>query len=175
MPIRPIEVTDLPQVLEWRNAPLVRESMVNTSVIAPDEHRAWFQRIRNDHTCRWMIVSDDAGPLGVGYLTDIDTGFRTARWGFYKVPGLPPGTGTRVCLETLTYAFDQLELRKIVGNVRRTNPASIRMHEKLGFERDSRLSDPTIAAQGNHIIRFVLQRHRWNSALLACLEQHLRG
>ena len=107
-------------VLEWRNAPVVRESMANTSVITPDEHRAWFQQIRSDHTCKWMIVSDDAGPIGVGYLVDIATDYSSARWGFYKVPGLPPGTGTRLCHETLTYAFEYMGLRAVVGDVRRT-------------------------------------------------------
>ena len=175
MAIRPINVADLPAMLEWRNTPAVRESMVNTGVIDPDQHLAWFERIRSDRSCKWIIVSDDNGPIGVAYLTDIKSDSCSARWGFYKVPGLPPGTGTRLCRETLSFAFDTMRLRAVVGDVRRTNAASIRMHEKLGFERQVSPAVQTDGPLSQEMIRFVLQRDRWELASYSGPVQRVGG
>jgi len=165
MSVRPIAVDDLDMVLSWRNCDAVRRNMASTHVIRSEEHRDWFKRIRADPTCRWLIVSDSNRPMGVGYITDIDAESRTAQWGFYKAPDMPPGTGTRVCIETLDYAFRELPIDVINGDVRDTNVLSVRIHEKLGFTRMPSEPSRDLNEFRCCMIRFGLSRQAWESTV----------
>ena len=148
-------------VLTWRNSDSVRLNMVDSHVITPSEHLAWFSRVQVDSTCRWLLYSHDERPAGVGYVTDIAAESRTAHWGFYKSPDSPPGTGSRLCAETLDYAFGELPLDEIVGDVLATNAASIRIHRKFGFAMVKAESGDNGAMSSNRILRFELTRHAW--------------
>jgi ribosomal-protein-alanine N-acetyltransferase len=49
------------------------------------------------------------------------------------------GIGTEVCRLTLTYAFTDLNIRKVSLAVYENNPSAIRVYEKLGFVQEGRL------------------------------------
>lgn len=49
------------------------------------------------------------------------------------------GIGYEVCLLTLKYAFQDLNIRKVVLAVYENNPAAVKLYEKLGFQHEGRL------------------------------------
>ena len=140
MPLTPLTKGDLEMILPWRNAPAVRRAMYTHHEISLEEHRAWFARMEADPTKRWLIYRDAAGePQGVVYFVDIDDTQQTASWGFYAGPKTCRGTGLRILLEALDYAFSELELVKLSAEVLADNAASDRLHRKVGFIEEGRL------------------------------------
>jgi UDP-4-amino-4,6-dideoxy-N-acetyl-beta-L-altrosamine N-acetyltransferase len=137
MSLIPLSENDLALVLPWRNAPEVRRNMYTHHEISPDEHRAWFERMRQDPSARWYLYRDTAGePQGVVYFTAIDPMQKTAFWGFYAKPEASPGTGTRMEYEALDLAFGELALRKLNCEVLASNPVVVNLHRKVGFTQE---------------------------------------
>lgn len=162
MPLRTLEFDDLPLVLAWRNSPSVRLNMIDSHEISLEEHVGWFARANKDSSCRWLLYSAGGTPAGVGYITDVSSDKRTARWGFYKAPESPAGTGFQLCYETLAFAFTELPLDKLFGDVLRSNEASIRIHRKLGFVIVNGSEDRKHALEADcRLIRFEIARCVW--------------
>ena len=46
---------DLSLVLEWRNAPDVRKNMYTSHEITLDEHRVWFESVKNDGRKKYFV------------------------------------------------------------------------------------------------------------------------
>jgi UDP-4-amino-4,6-dideoxy-N-acetyl-beta-L-altrosamine N-acetyltransferase len=134
MPLSRLTESDLELILSWRNALEVRRNMYTHHEISPDEHRAWFERMRQDPSARWYLYQDAAGePQGVVSFTAIDPAQQTAFWGFYAKPEARAGTGLRILYEALELGFGRLDLRKINGEALATNTVSITLHKKVGF------------------------------------------
>jgi RimJ/RimL family protein N-acetyltransferase len=136
--------------------------MIDSHEISLEEHVRWFTRANQDPSCRWLLYSVGGTPAGVGYITDISSDRRTARWGFYKAPESPAGTGSQLCCETLAFAFSELPLDKIFGDVLLTNEVSISIHRKLGFVIVDGSDDRMHASEADsRLIRFEIERCVW--------------
>lgn len=178
MPLRDLREDDLEMVLRWRNAPEVRRSMYRPHEISWDEHRRWFEGLRDDMSRRWYVYSDahDA-PQGVVYFTGLGAPASTATWGFYARPGAPRGTGTQMLLEGLELGFGPLGLAEVRGEALASNMASVRLHRKLGFTAE----DAPGALSGDadapvEAVRFVLRARDWPAHKARLLqEQAERG
>ena len=134
MPLYPLTENDLELILPWRNAPAVRKAMYTHHEISPEEHRAWFQRIRQDPRKRWYLYRNTEGtPQGVVYFTELDFVQRTGLWGFYVKPAAKSGTGTRMEYAALELAFGDLNLHKLNCEVLANNMAVVNLHKKVGF------------------------------------------
>lgn len=137
---RKMQESDLAMVLSWRNDPSVRQHMLTQHEISLEEHTNWFAQASKDPTRRLLIVEEEKQPLGYVQFSNIQSGV-SADWGFYAVPGAPKGSGRKLGLAALAYAFEDLGIRKVYGQVLTTNLASIAFHESLGFEREDFLRD----------------------------------
>ena len=124
-------------MLAWRNHPEVRRASLTTHVIEPAEHRAWWQRVRDDPTRQVLICEHGGTPAGVVMLTDVRD--RSAAWGFYlDVAGL---TARRALLPawlaleraTIAYAFEDLELDRLGGATLAWNVQVLALHRRFGF------------------------------------------
>lgn len=131
---------DLDYVLAWRNHPEVRPFMLTQHEITSAEHRAWFDRASRDETCALMVIEEHARPLGCVIFTGVQEN-ATANWSFYSAPGNPAGTGTRICSTALDFAFCELAVHKLAGQVLEFNRASIRLHQRLGFTQEGKLRE----------------------------------
>lgn len=130
---------DRDAMLVWRNHPDVRRASLTTHEISAAEHRAWWERTRDDPTRAVRIFEDDGRPSGVVLLADIDHTVRTATWGFYlDVAGL---TARRRLLPAwlalegaaVTYAFDDLLLDRLGGATLAWNVQVLALHRRFGF------------------------------------------
>jgi len=138
--IREVHDKDLSYLLEWRNHPDVRKFMLTQHVITLDEHLSWFQRRAQDDSCKQMVVENYDEPIGFVQYDRVTVG-GIIDWSFHVKPGSPKGTGRGLGGAALNYAFRQLCVHKVCGQVLGNNMASIGFHEKMGFIKEGQLRE----------------------------------
>ena len=81
--MRHIEERDLRQILEWRNSDEVHSMMLTDHKITWEEHRQWFERIRQEPLKRHFVFEYQGQPVGyIGY-NGFDAQTRTCTPGMY--------------------------------------------------------------------------------------------
>lgn len=159
--LRPMESTDLALVLEWRNHPDIRQCMYSQEAIAAEDHQRWFERCRGDANVHLLVYEQAGQPCGFMNLRVVEQE-RCAVWGFYAAPGASRGSGTRMCAAAIDYAFDQLGLHKVWGEVIATNYKSIALHQRLGFQQESRFRDKHVKDEiFVDVFGYGLLRNEW--------------
>lgn len=139
--LRVMESCDLADVLEWRNDPKVRQFMYTQHEITMAEHREWFSRVRESESDHLLVM--EAGDVLLGFVRlNIEcTRSARAQWGFFRAPAAPRGTGQALCERALAYAFEDLGLHKVYGEVLEMNIPSQKVHHRLGFTHEARFRD----------------------------------
>jgi UDP-4-amino-4,6-dideoxy-N-acetyl-beta-L-altrosamine N-acetyltransferase len=131
---------DLETVLRWRNHSDVSKYMFSQHEITVAEHCAWFARSEKDDTRALLVVEENNLMIGCVVFSNVSWG-GTADWGFFADPCSPSGTGRKVCEAALDFAFRELQIHKVAGQVLDFNEASIRMHRRLGFTQEGILRE----------------------------------
>jgi len=130
---------DLELVLAWRNHIDIRKYMYSQHKISHAEHEQWFEKSQRDIHRHLLIFEIDDVPKGfISLATDSN---KVADWGFYAAPGVPKGTGSRLGIAALNYAFTEVGLHKICGQALAFNTRSIKFHETLGFKLEGVLRE----------------------------------
>lgn len=132
--LRPVKDSELELMLSWRNAPTVRENMYTTHEIALTEHLSWWERIQGSESQQYFMYEYQDIPLGIVGFTDFDKSNQNSFWAFYASPNAPKGTGSRMEILALEYAFNVLGLHKLCCEVLGFNTPVIKLHEKFGFK-----------------------------------------
>ena len=165
--IRSMTEADLPMVLAWRNHAEVRRFMLTQQEISLAEHTQWFASAVQDSTRRLLIVEEQGKPIGYVQFKGVAAG-GIAAWGFYAHPDAAKGTGRKIGESALEHAFADLKLHKVCGQAIAGNQASIRFHERLGFQREAELRDQKRINGAYHtLIGFGLLVNEW--------QKHARG
>lgn len=139
--LRAIHENDLAKLLEWRNSERIRSNMYTDHLISTEEHRAWFIRQANKETQTSLIFELDGKPLGVINLSEIDSYNNRCHWGFYiGETDTPKGCGLALGYLGLEYIFDNLQIRKLIGETFAFNQSSVAFHQKIGFSKEGYLS-----------------------------------
>ena len=162
--VRAMTEDDLPTVLAWRNHPAVRSYMLTQHEIGLQEHRSWFDRVKEDKNRQQLIVLEGSDPLGFVQFNPICLG-GVADWGFYARPDAPKGSGTKLGRAALSHAFKKLGLHKVCGQAIESNLSSIALHQKLGFKEEGRLREQQrIANQHHTLFCFGLLAKDWQES-----------
>jgi UDP-4-amino-4,6-dideoxy-N-acetyl-beta-L-altrosamine N-acetyltransferase len=158
---RKMRESDLETVLRWRNRPDVRKCMLSQHKITMAEHRAWFDRSEKDDTRALLVIEDDNLMIGCVVFSNASCA-GTADWSFYADPDSLAGTGRKVCEAALDFAFRELQIHKVAGQVLDFNEASIRTHLRLGFTQEGVLREHHLI-DGKHLdlIVFGLLSFEW--------------
>jgi UDP-4-amino-4,6-dideoxy-N-acetyl-beta-L-altrosamine N-acetyltransferase len=142
MALRAAVDADRDRILVWRNHPKVRQASLTTHVIGADEHAKWWRAVRADprrHLLLYQHAGVDAGVVTVSVGED-----QAATWSFYlDVAGLDARGALMpawIALEreTVAYAFDELGVHRLGGEVLAWNTAGLALHERLGFRATQR-------------------------------------
>lgn len=159
--VRPMLEADLEQVLAWRNHADIRRYMYTKHEITLTEHTNWFKKASNNsnhHLLVFEINSVASGFVNINKLTHGDI----AEWGFYVAPDSEKGTGKRLGITALNYAFQTLELHKICGQALAYNTPSVRFHTNLGFLQEGILRDQHFDDQRYYnVVHFGLLADEW--------------
>ena len=131
---------DRARVLGWRNHPRVRAVSLTAREIEPDEHALWWRIVMADPDRRLLIYSHDLIPAGVVLFTrDSGQDPDTATWSFYlDIDGLQRrgellAAWAGLEKESIVYAFEQLGVDRITGDVLASNTAVLALHRRFGF------------------------------------------
>ncbi|MDP9862967.1 MULTISPECIES: UDP-4-amino-4,6-dideoxy-N-acetyl-beta-L-altrosamine N-acetyltransferase [Streptosporangium] len=126
-------------IRRWRNHPRVRGVSFTAHEIGQEEHRRWWTATMADTTRRILVYEHDGVPSGVVNLFDHDVRARTAGWGFYlDVDGLGErgellAAWMRIEGEAVEYAFAELGISTLRGEVLVRNEAVRTLHRRYGF------------------------------------------
>lgn len=138
--IRTMASDDLPLVLSWRNHPEVRRYMFTQHEISLQEHESWFYKACQDPKRSLLIIEEGMQPLGYVQLNKVMRQ-GVADWGFYLRPDAPKGSGIKLGVVALNYAFEFLNLHKVCGQAVESNQRSINFHQRLGFTHEGILRE----------------------------------
>jgi RimJ/RimL family protein N-acetyltransferase len=143
---------DVETIRILRNQRPNREVSINAHVISADEHVGWWDKTRLDPTRRVLIYERGGVIAGVVNFFDLalDATPRTGGWGFYlDAVGLAERGETlpawiEVMKEATSYAFDELGLDDLHGEVLEDNAVVRQMNRRFRFvegEPQVRLAD----------------------------------
>jgi UDP-4-amino-4,6-dideoxy-N-acetyl-beta-L-altrosamine N-acetyltransferase len=159
--VRTMTEEDLNCVLQWRNHPKIRRYMLNQHVITAQEHRSWFEQASHDPDRRLLIFEERDSKLGFVNFSGASSG-TSLHWGFYTAPDAPAGSGRKLGLTALNFAFNELESHKVCGQALQINTASIRFHKSLGFRQEGLWREQHFIGDTYHnLVCFGLLTHEW--------------
>jgi UDP-4-amino-4,6-dideoxy-N-acetyl-beta-L-altrosamine N-acetyltransferase len=135
--------------------------MLTQHLITLDEHRQWFERTSTHSQRKVMVVEHQGQPFGLVHFTGVQAQ-AAVEWGFYVAPDASKGSGQRLGSCALAFAFEQLQVHKVCGQVLASNAASIRFHERLGFSPEGRLREQVFIEPHHHdLLCFGLLHSEW--------------
>ena len=160
----PLRAEHLEMVREWRNSPEVSQFMYNTNYIEPEQQKAWFERIKMDSTQHHFLVLFGKTAVGAVSVSEVSKRFDSCVWGFYLGDEATKGRGigSKMLFLLADFVFEELQLNKIRAEVLSTNHNGLRVHEKLGFQREGRLREHI--RRGNiyvDVVAFGLLSKEW--------------
>lgn len=132
---RTVRLDDEALLLEWANDPVTRRNGFAPVPISAETHRAWFRRrLGEADACRFFVVETTDGlPLGqVRFQRD------DSRWELHYAvaPAFRSrGLGRPMLAAALDAFRGTCPDARVFGQVQPANQASVRIFEKLGFER----------------------------------------
>jgi len=128
--IRPMNSTDLPDTLSWRNDPEVRKTSITNDIISAKEHEAMFL-YNNAIKLIFEVENKSCGYIQIS----VDPDTKKGEWAFHisnKYKG--KGLSTIMLSLALYYLKEKYEYKEIEANVKVDNKVSIHLHSKLGFK-----------------------------------------
>ena len=136
--LRLIEEHDLETTLAWRNRDDARVWFKHSDVIAPEQHRAWFQSYSKKDDDFLFVVEVENKPVGQASVYDIDREKRCAEVGRFLVAPDEGGKGyiSEACGELVRFCTDRLGLHYIFLEVFETNERAVRLYERNGFTEE---------------------------------------
>lgn len=163
--IRSLRIDDLSMVLAWRNDHRVRLSMFTRHEITAEEHTAWFLKAKLDKTRRQMIVEELGTPIGYVQFSNVSNG-GVAAWSFHTAPNSKKGSGKKLGITALNFAFNELNLHKVCGEVLEMNQVSLALHARLGFFQEGVLREQYhVDGKYVSIVCFGLIANEWEELL----------
>lgn len=136
----PLTERHLGATFQWVNDPAMMRLLGRASRVESDEHRRWFDQIRQRTDCRYFSVETNEADLHVGniWLWDINTTDRKAevRILFGEQAARDHGYGTEAIRLLADLAFDTMGLHRLYAYVFSINPRAKRAFEKAGFRSE---------------------------------------
>ncbi|MGS0682079.1 UDP-4-amino-4,6-dideoxy-N-acetyl-beta-L-altrosamine N-acetyltransferase [Shewanella sp. 125m-7] len=162
MEFTPIKDSDLEMVLVWRNAPEVRSKMYTSHEISLGEHKAWFERLKEDKSKVYFLVRLNGFPVGVVGFSEVNLVLSSATWAFYTSPEAPRGAGSLMEYHALEYAFSVLNLHKLRCEVLGFNQVVVKLHKKFGFVLEGTHRDAFHDGKSyQDVVHLGLFSHEW--------------
>ncbi|TNE85324.1 MAG: N-acetyltransferase [Deltaproteobacteria bacterium] len=142
---RPVEEADLPQLHAWINDPDTRVRLGQVRPMDLKAEQSWWEaqdRSRTPRSVQFAVcLNEDDALLGTTGLHIINWLHRWAESGTLLGPAEARGRGygTEAKRMLLAYAFDTLNLHKVMSRVYEDNEPSLRHLLRCGFREEGRL------------------------------------
>lgn len=138
--LRPLEEKDKNLIRNWRNSDHVRNHMYQDHFISLTEHDLWFKKILHNYHDYYRLFMMNDFPLGLICANQVDLSNSKCYWGFYLGElNTPAGMGSILEFFALSFLFEELNMRKICGEVLASNTKVLHLHKKFGFLQEGYL------------------------------------
>ena len=135
--LRAMELSDCEMIRGMFNDPDIEDLVVGWAFpVSSYAQEQWLRYHYNDQSnLRFVIETEEDGPVGIATLTDIDWKNRRAYHGIKLAnkDRRSKGIGTDSVMAIMRYAFDELGLHRLDGSWFDTNDASKCMYKKCGW------------------------------------------
>jgi len=139
---RALEIEDLKQLQDWRNAEFIRRTCREYRLLSMERQKRWFDSLFKTPPDNIMfgIESKQGKLIGVCGLTWIDWKNRKAEVSIYigEKDWQKKGAATDSLRILVKYGFETLNLYRIYAIIFESNEASIKLFEKCGFKFEGR-------------------------------------
>ncbi|MET9269662.1 GNAT family N-acetyltransferase [Kribbella sp. NPDC003557] len=128
---------DADTIRRLRNQQANRDVSITAHEITADEHAAWWAKTSADPSRRVLIYTRDGATAGVVNFFDLDA--TSGAWGFFlDADGLAERGETlpawiEIMREATAYAFDELGLEMLTGEVLEHNAVVRQMNRRFRF------------------------------------------
>lgn len=123
---------DCRQLFEWRNDPTTVEMSLVSEPVAWEDHVRWFNSVLENPVRHLLVASDGTESFGTVRFDEIDD---TAEISITVSPEKRgQGVGGLLLQIAADWAKQELGLDRILAQIKATNPASIAIFKKAGYE-----------------------------------------
>ena len=163
--LRPFAKADIPIVTRWINDPEVREFVLRVFPQTEKQEDGWYEKLGSDEkNVVLCIETKDGIPIGIMGIHKIEWVNRTATTGAMigEKEFWGKGFGTDAKMTLLNYAFNTLNLRKILSDVIVFNERSLRYSLRCGYQIEGRRRNQ-IFKRGEYwdLIELGVFRNEW--------------
>lgn len=167
--IRPLAEGDLRLVLDWRNSERVHSKMLTDHKIKWEEHKAWFERMKDNPVKRNLIFEYQGKPIGyIGY-TEYDEENKSCSPGAYLgETDTAPDASIVLFVTAIDYAFKKLGMVHLETDVFRSNSHVLKADIMLGY-REIVGRDTVFMKDGRKetAVRLELDKASWDKSPMA--------
>ena len=78
--LKVIQEKDLERIMYWRMSPDVTKYMFKDLDLTLEDQKRWFDKIKNDKSCKHWVIRYDGNDIGVLGLIDIDHYNKRCSW-----------------------------------------------------------------------------------------------
>ena len=129
-----------------------------------DIHLDWYKRTVLDPSQRLFVIDVDGEPVGTVSLSKIDLVNRKAEYGRLCVASHSRRNGyaTAAMRELLAYAFGDLDLHRVWGDIFAFNREAIRLDMEMGFKQEGVFHDHVLKS-GLYldVVRMAILEDEW--------------
>jgi len=146
--LRPISEHDIPLFLRWFNDPDVRPYLMTIFPVTEGKERDWIENMNKKSETEVVLMIEAKGvPIGTMGIHAIDwrSGVGTTGAAIGEKQYWDKGYGTDAKMALLDYAFNTLNLRKIMTRVKAFNKRSIAYSLHCGYKVEGRLKEQVFA------------------------------
>jgi RimJ/RimL family protein N-acetyltransferase len=134
--LKKAEEKDVDLLFNWISDPVVRKQSLSAEKISYEDHVRWFLKKMNDSNCYLYIVYINDLPIGM-IRFDVDAAKTTISYLLDKAQR-GKGIGTTLVTTGVKRFLDERAFQGIIyAIVKISNLASIKIFQKLGFEKES--------------------------------------
>lgn len=161
--LRTIEEEDLEFMVKNINHPEVRATLRRCLPINMIQEKKFLEEISESDDEVHLLIWDRNDRIGMISLLDIDRQVGSAEIGLWIIPDFwKKGYGTEASKLMVDYGFRELHLHRISARTLRNNPASQKIWEKLGFEKEG-VSRDMAFIDGEYVdmVRYSILEDEW--------------
>ena len=137
--LRALELEDMGLLRSTLNDPDIEKMVVGWSFpISMTEQLKWFDTIQGNKNNQRFAIEYKGKFVGITTLTDIDWKNRTAFHGVKLIAEAPKcqGIGYDAVCATMKYAFEELQLNRLMTGILTYNIPSQKLYKKCGWKKE---------------------------------------
>lgn len=140
---------DAENVVRWRSQPQVADQLFSPPPTL-DEHLRWFEAAAGSKSRQEFVIgartADGEVPVGTIGLSGIDARHRRAEYGILlgETRAVGQGLAAEASALLLTYAFETLDLHRVILQLFHDNARALRLYGRLGFVTEGVLRDHAV-------------------------------